>query len=236
MIRFIQDYTTKALPPETFKADQEVERSAESEAYFVRLGAAGYVHDGVLVDQDYKPIVLRTAVVEVVSGDRRFADGGRGGEVIGVTAPQRASTGPGNDVMFGRTDLFGEADPELHRVQMEQLSSDLAASMRQLDDHRTQASTRVDELTADLTAAQGAREEALSSLSSTQAERDEAKTSLADLNATHAALQTDHETLQADHEAAQSRIADLEQQIAAAARTASEEQSETTAKPAGRGK
>ena len=122
MIRFIQDYTTKALPPETFKAEAEVERSAESEAYFVRLGVAGYVHDGVLVDQDYKPIVLRTVAVEVVSGDRRFANGGRGGEVIGFNAPQRASTGPGNDVMFG-------TNAGISPVQVDQLASDMSGSM-----------------------------------------------------------------------------------------------------------
>lgn len=124
MIKFIQDYTTKALPPESFEKDQEVERSTESERYFVQLGVAGYLIDDKLVDQEYRPIVVETIVV-VGSTDRRFADAGRGGETLGFDGPQRASTGPGNAVMFGREDVFETADGELHHVQVEQLASDL---------------------------------------------------------------------------------------------------------------
>lgn len=124
MIKFIRDYTTKALPPESFEKDQEVSRSVESERYLVQLGVAGYLVDGKLVDAEYRPIVVETIVV-VTTGDRRFADGGRGGEVLGVEAPQRASTGPGNAAMFGITDVVETADGELHRVEVEQLASDL---------------------------------------------------------------------------------------------------------------
>lgn len=79
MIEFIQDYVTKALPPESFTDGQQVsDRSAESELYFVRLGVAGFVIDGKLVDQDYQPII-RQPVVVVATTDRRFAvDTGRG--------------------------------------------------------------------------------------------------------------------------------------------------------------
>jgi len=171
MIRFIQDYTTKSLPPEHFEKGQEVStRSAESELYFVRLGVAGYVVDGVLVDQDYHPIVETQTVVVVDSADRRFRDGGRSGEMLGLDAPQRASTGPGNAVVFGTNDV----DPDLSRVQVDQLTSDLAASLQQLDEHRTSTSEQIETLTSELTAAQGARESALSDVTAAEGERDAA--------------------------------------------------------------
>src|SRR5438105_3492574 len=99
MIEFIQDYVTKSLPPETFKDGERVERSPESELYLVQLGVAGYIHDGRLVDQDYQPLVRKPAVV-VVTSDRRLADTGRAGEMLGLDAPQRATSGPGNAVVF----------------------------------------------------------------------------------------------------------------------------------------
>jgi hypothetical protein len=68
MIEFIQDYVTKALPPESFTDGQQVERSAESELYFVRLGVAGYLVDGKLLDQDYLPITRQTVVVVATTG------------------------------------------------------------------------------------------------------------------------------------------------------------------------
>jgi outer membrane murein-binding lipoprotein Lpp len=236
MIEFLEDYTTKSLPPEHFERGQRVDnRTPESELYFVRLGVAGLVHDGVLVDQDYKPITVRT-VVEVVSTDRRFASAGRGGEVLGLDAPQRASTGPGNAAVFGSTDLFGSADPELHRVQVEQLSTDLAASVAQLDEHRITTAAQIDQLTADLTTAQGAREAALADVATANTEkaalvteRDGAVSDLAELKAQHAALE-------AEHQAATARIADLEQQIAASGTDDQSGQGEAATKPVKAGK
>lgn len=141
MIEFIQDYVTKSLPPETFKDGEQVTRSAESELYLVRLGVAGYVVDGVLVDQDYQPIVRQTVAV-VVSTDRRFADTGRGGEVIGLAAPQRASSGPGNEVVFS-----GQPDSTtLDGVDVAQLTADLASARQASDDATGREQGLVDEL------------------------------------------------------------------------------------------
>ena len=131
MIEFLQDYTTTALPPERFSKGQQVSgRSEASELYFVGLGVAGYVVDGKLVDQNYQPIVASTPVVVVdASADRRFG-GGRAGELLGVAAPQRASTGPGNAAVFGG-DVVGTGPSQ---IEFEQLSEDLSAVRQQHDD------------------------------------------------------------------------------------------------------
>lgn len=204
MIRFLQDYTTKALPPETFAADQEVERSPESELYFVRLGVAGFLVDGVVVDEDYNPIVRETVVV-VTTADRRFADTGRGGEVIGLDAPARASSGPGNAVVFaGQPDSIG-----LSEVEAEQLRADLASAVA----GNAVNKERFEQLTGDLTAAQ---EEA------------------AALHATNRDLSTQLADARSALDDAQTRIAELEAaksaQEAAATETAAED--DQTATPA----
>ncbi len=141
MIEFIQDYVTKALPPESFKDGEQVERSTESELYFVRLGVAGYLVDGKLFDQDYQPIVRQTVVV-VATTDRRFSDTGRGGEVIGLEAPQRATSGPGNEALFS-------GQPEsttLGGVEFEQLRGDLASSRGEFETYRTTSEGEIDRL------------------------------------------------------------------------------------------
>lgn len=142
MIEFIQDYVTKALPPESFTDGQQVsDRSAESELYLVRLGVAGFVVDGKLVDQDYQPIV-RQPVVIVAATDRRFADTGRSGEVIGLDAPQRATSGPGNDVV-----LSGQPDSTtLGGVEFEQLRGDLASSRGELETYRATSEGEIERL------------------------------------------------------------------------------------------
>ena len=164
MIEFIQDYTTKALPPEVFEDGQKATRSPESELYFVRLGVAGYVHEGNLVDQDFQPINRTQTVAVVDAGDRRF-----GTTIIGVDAPQRASSGPVVD-LFGATELTAG----LSQVEVDQLTSDLAATMQQFDDHRITTTGQIEELTTNLTAAQGARETALSDAAAARSERDAA--------------------------------------------------------------
>jgi chaperonin cofactor prefoldin len=217
MIEFLQDYTTKSLPPEVFKDGEQVERSPESELYFVRLGVAGYLVDGKLVGEDYQPIERKTVAV-IVTTDRRFS-GGRAGEVIGLDAPQRASTGPGNEVVFS-----GQPDSTtLSPVEAEQLRTDLAVSINQLDDHRTATTAQIEELTGNLTAAQGARETALADLATAQGERDAALADLAVARDDLAALREQHDgvsgevgTLREKAEADAKRIDELQQQLAAA--------------------
>ncbi len=141
MIKFLQHYTTKAAPPEVFEVDQEVSRSPESELYFVRLGVAGFLVDGVVLNEDYQPIVRETMAI-VVTNDRRFADTGRGGEVISLDAPARASSGPGNAAAFaGQPDSIG-----LSEVEVAQLRSDLAEAIGRGED----GTARVANLEAEL--------------------------------------------------------------------------------------
>lgn len=141
MIKFLQDYTTKSAPPEVFKVDQEVERSPESELYFVRLGVAGFLVAGEVLNEDYQPIV-REPVAIVVTTDRRFADTGRGGEVIGLDAPARASSGPGTAAVFaGQPDSIG-----LSETEVAQLRADLAHAI----DRENHGTGRIDELTEEL--------------------------------------------------------------------------------------
>lgn len=198
MIEFLQDYVTKSIPPETFKAEERVERSTESELYFVRLGAAAFVTDDGLVDADYHPIAT-TPVVAVVATDRRFAAGGRAGEAVGLAAPQRATTGPGNAVVFG-------GQPEstsLLPVETEQLRADLATALAQIDEHREDSAKQADALTLDLTTAQKDREAAL--------------VDLAKANEQVVTLTADVETLQARRAEDDATIADLRAQLTAKA-------------------
>lgn len=120
MIEFLQDYTTKAIPPESFEQGQRVERNADSELYFVRLGLAAYVTEGGLVGEDFQPIVRAPAPEVVTPGDRRFAIGGRAGELsLGLDAPQRATSGPGNVLIAGGDQQTAAAAGELERLQAE---------------------------------------------------------------------------------------------------------------------
>lgn len=122
MIEFLQNYETKALPPERFTAEQRVERSEESEQYFVKLGVAGFVgDDGKLLDADYRPIVPTVAIIAV---DPRAIRSGRAGEVLtGIDAPARASTGPGNAVLFG-----GDQQTAAARNDFDQMTNELATA------------------------------------------------------------------------------------------------------------
>lgn len=210
MIKFLQDYTTKALPPEVFAADQEVERSPESELYFVRLGVAGFVVDGVVVDEDYNPIVRQTVAV-ITTTDRRFMDTGRGGEVLGLDGPARASSGPGNQVVFaGQPDSIG-----LSNVEVEQLRTDLAAALAGQGEHAAQVEGLTDKASA--------LEERLLAAES---ERDR-------LTGEATVLQTNLADALASLEAAQARILELEAQQPQQPQTAEPQPAETqTAEPA----
>lgn len=192
MIRFIQDYTTKALPPEHFERDQEVSRSPESELYFVQLGVAGFLVDGVLVGQDYQPLVTNTVVQVVSPGDRRFADVGRGGEVIGLDAPQRASTGPGNTAVFGAA----ANQTELTQVEFDQLRADLAASVEQFDEHRATSGAEIERLT-------GRETELVEQLRVSNVEQDRLKGTI--------------DKLEQDLKSASAIIGDLEKKVASGA-------------------
>ena len=89
-------------------------------------------NEGKLVDQDYQAIVRQPVVIVAATADRRFAvDTGRGGEVIGLAAPQRATSGPGNEAL-----LSGQPDSTtLGGVEIEQLRGDIATSASQFDEY-----------------------------------------------------------------------------------------------------
>lgn len=186
MIEFLQDYETDALPPEVFKSGQRVTRSKASETYLVGLGVAAYVVNGKLVDQDHRPVEVRSTVVEVVTpGERRGVSSARGGEVIGLDAPQRASTGP----------VAGTPEVVL-RAQVEQLTTERDAATdaltSQQDGHEAEiASIRAerDQARADLGAASKARDDAISDATAKSAALAEAQAALEAANARVAQLE-----------------------------------------------
>lgn len=66
-IKFLQDYTTKAHPPEAFEFGQVVEdRDEASEAHFVNRGYAAYVKGGKLIDRFGKEVTLPEAIGEAL--------------------------------------------------------------------------------------------------------------------------------------------------------------------------
>ncbi|MEH3046501.1 hypothetical protein [Sphingomonas adhaesiva] len=113
MIEFLQDYETKAIPPEVFRKGERPERTPESEMYFVQLGVAGYVVDGKLVDADYHPIV----VVEAEAANTTTVTGRAGELALGDGTPQRASSGP--QVVLTTGGLTDEQREGLERVLTE---------------------------------------------------------------------------------------------------------------------
>ena len=209
MIEFIQDYVTKALPPESFKDGEQVERSTESELYFVRLGVAGYVHDGKVVDQDYQPIERKAVVI--VSTDRRFNDvAGRGGETIGLEAPQRATSGPGNDVVFS-----GQPDSTtLGGVEIEQLRGDLASSATQFDEYRTTNEGEIDRLKGLIEAGNNAFQAADTAFGEERekltGERDQALADLKESRSQHENLVLEYQATREQLDTGAARIVELE--------------------------
>ncbi|WP_294353330.1 hypothetical protein [uncultured Sphingomonas sp.] len=122
MIEFLQDYQTRALPPETFKRGEQVKRSEDSEQYFVRLGVAGFVTNGGLVDQDHLPITPAAPVSQVVTpGERRASVlGGRAGELaLGLDTPQRATSGPGTAALIGGDQQTAAIASDVDRLILE---------------------------------------------------------------------------------------------------------------------
>lgn len=222
MIEFIQDYVTKALPPESFTDGQQVERSAESELYFVRLGVAGYLVDGKLVDQDYRTIV-RQPVVVVATTDRRFAvDTGRGGEFIGLAAPQRASSGPGNEAL-----LSGQPDSTtLGGVEFEQLRGDLASSASQFEEYRTTSTGEIERLKGLIEAGNDAFHKADTTFAEEReklaGERDQALADLNDARSQHEGLVLEYQATREQLDTGTARILELEGLLADATKPASD--------------
>jgi len=236
MIEFIQNYVTKALPPESFKDGEQVERSAESELYFVRLGVAGYLIDGKLVDQDYQPTV-RQPVIIVATTDRRFAaDTGRGGEAIGLAAPQRATSGPGNAVL-----LSGQPDSmTLGGVEVDQLRGDIAASVSQVEEGQTANEDEMDRLKGLIEAGNDAFREMNNShltdkgelrqqidtltndFVALTGERDQALAGLKDARSQHEGLVLEYQATREQLDTGAARIVELEGLLADATKPASD--------------
>ncbi|QEH80836.1 hypothetical protein EIK56_22995 [Sphingomonas sp. C8-2] len=86
-IQFLQDYETKAIPPEAFTLGQVVEdRDAASEAHFVNRGYAAYLVNGKLIDRFGKEVE-----------QPRSAD-------------DEADEGEGGDDLYYERDQLGEID------------------------------------------------------------------------------------------------------------------------------
>lgn len=202
MIEFLQDYETKAIPPEVFELGQQVKRSDDSELYFVRLGVAGYVTENGLVGEDYRPIVPPSTVAEVVTpGDRRFAMGGRSGELaLGLGAPQRATSGPGNVLLAGGDQQTAAAQGELER-----LIAELADSNAEGVDLAKASEDLKSELAAERQAHTATRDE----LSRVQTDLGAAETGRAEAEKTL--------------EAANQRVVELEQQLAEATKPSADQ-------------
>lgn len=201
MIEFLQDYTTEALPPETFTKGQKVERTEASEDYFVRRGLAGYVVDGKLVDVDHQPIATAFTAIEVVQpGDNRLGLGLRAGEVM-TGRPPRASSGPGVPFVEPAAGTAGLPSVVLE-AEIERLKAELLAATGEGDDLAQSLATAHGDLHLERVGHGTTRDElsrATQALADAERDRDAARSALA---------------------TAEDRAADLEAKLAAAAKPA----------------
>lgn len=221
MIEFLQNYTTEALPPETFTKGQQVSRSEESERYFVGRGLAGYVVDGKLVDLNHQPLVPAAPLVEIVQpGDRRLDLGGRGGEVM-TGQPPRASSGPGVPFVEPVSGSAG-SPPVVLEAEVERLKAALATSDELFRDMSTSHEAEKDQLRADVERLTKELDEAIS-------ERDRHAADRAALTDQHEALTSDHAALQERSEATAKRVVELEQQLQAAEKASDKPAGKSTA-------
>lgn len=205
MIEFLESYTTKSIPPESFAAKQQVERSEESERYFVGRGLAAYVIDGKLFDMDHRPIVANTVVVEVVRpGDRRGGIDARAGEVM-TGQPPRASSRPGASLF----DAVGASLEGTPSVVLEAEVQRITAALGSAKSERDGLATALDQAVGDLQAERQAHAATRNDLAS-------AKTAVATADGARADAEKEVGELK-------SRIVSLEQQIAAAAKPAGDE-------------
>lgn len=222
MIEFLQDYTTEALPPESFKKGQQVTRSPGSEGYFVGRGLAGYVVDGKLVDDHFRPIVTTTVEVEVVQpGDRRADLGFRAGEVM-TGQPPRASSGPGVPFVEPASGIAG-SPPVVLEAEVERLKAALETSDEMFRDMNNSHVSEKDGLRADVTRLEQELQDANREGDEAVIARDAALADLAAARSDLAALREEHGKVTADYaasrqstEADAKRIGELEQQLAAA--------------------
>lgn len=227
-IRFIQDYATRAIPPEVFAAGDEVTRSDASELYFVQRGVAGYVTDAGLVDQDHRAINPASAIAEVVvPGENRFGSAGRAGELmLGLDAPQRGTSGPGNSVLaVGGDQQTAAAAGELERLTV--------ALRRSGDD--------VLEITSDRDRLRNELDHALRTGVDTTGQLDAERVRSGDLQRELESERARTQDLQEALASAESRVADLEAKAAAGAETgdgggAAPPEQPTPAKGAGKSK
>lgn len=216
MIKFLQDYQTRALPPETFKRGEQVERSEDSEQYFVRLGVAGFVTVDGLVDQDHLPIVQTATVAQVVTpGERRASVlGGRAGELaLGLDAPQRATSGPGTEALIG-----GDQQTAAVAGDVERLTLELADANAEGDELAQKLSQALSDLHAERQAHASTRDQIAglnTSLAAADSGRAEAEREVGDLKA---------------------HVATLEGQLAEARKPAGEQQEQKPADKPARGK
>lgn len=219
MIEFLQDYTTEALPPESFKKGQRVERSAGSEGYFVGRGLAGYVVGGKLIDDHFRPIVTTTVEVEVVQpGDRRAELGFRAGEVM-TGQPPRASSGPGVPFVEPAAGIAGSPSVVLE-AEVERLKAALETSDEIFRDMNNSHVTEKDGLRADVTRLeqelQDANREAVIARDAALADLAVARSDLDALREEHSKATADYAASRQSAEADAKRIGELEQQLAAA--------------------
>ncbi|WP_137898344.1 hypothetical protein [Sphingomonas sp. 2SG] len=215
MIEFLQDYTTEALPPESFKKGQQVERSAGSEDYFVGRGLAGYVVDGKLVDDHFRPIVTKTVEVEVVQpGDRRADLAFRAGEVM-TGQPPRASSGPGVPFVEPAAGIAGSPAVVLE-AEIERLKTALGTSEDLFRDMNNSHVTDKEGIRAENERLKQELSDANAEGDDAVAARDQAVADLAALREQHDKVTADYAELRQAADADATRIADLEQQLAAA--------------------
>lgn len=191
MIEFLQDYTTESLPPESFAAGQQVERSEQSERYFVGRGLAAYLVDGKLVDADQRPIATQLAVVEIVQpGDRRSGLGFRAGEVM-TGQPPRASSGPGLPLLDAALAPEG-SPPVVLEAEVERLTAELADANAEGDDLAKALTEANGSLRAEQEAHAATRDELVrhqTNLGAADQGRKEAEALVADLKAKVSALE-----------------------------------------------
>lgn len=219
MIEFLQDYTTEALPPETFDKGQRVKRSAGSEGYFVGRGLAAYVVDGKLFDDHHREITEATAIEIVRPGDRRADLAVRAGEVM-TGQPPRATSGPG--VPFVETATGAEGvPPVVLDAEIERLKDVIASLNGQLTNASDAFRDMNNSHVADKDRLNSAREAALTEAGQLRDQLTARGVELDEVRSQHASLTNEHQSLRTSHEASTARIAELEEQLEAAKQHAS---------------
>ena len=116
MIEFLIEHTTREPKPQHFAAGARISRGDDTEAFFVRLGVAAFVDGDALIDADGRPLDA------VVATDTASL-------LVGLDTPQRASTGPGNALLFG-----GDQQNAAALAQLRETLAESDATLAQLRD------------------------------------------------------------------------------------------------------